>query len=75
MQFQKKSTPTHGRSSEIPKERGEEGSLKNLNLKAKYEAKLLFPGGGGLQNLKKKNFHGGGGGGVWIFSGIACFDE
>ena len=52
--------PRHGRSLEIPRGRG---SLKVKSLEAKYEAKLEFPGGRGMQNKKPSV------GGVWIFSG------
>ena len=52
----------HGRSSEIPRGRG---VLKVKILEAKYEAKLEFPGGRGVQNKKPSV------GGVWIFSGTA----
>ena len=62
MQFQKKSIPTHGRSSEVPRGRG---VLKVKILEAKYEAKLEFPGGMGVQNKKPSL------GGVWIFSETA----
>ena len=41
--------------------------LKDRTLEAKYDAKLEFPGGRGVQN--KKPFVGGGG--VWMFSGTA----
>ena len=41
--------PLHGRSSEIPRGRG---VLKVKILEAKYEAKLEFPGGRGMQNKK-----------------------
>ena len=41
--------PPHGRSSEIPRARG---ILKVKILEAKYEAKLEFPGGMGVQNQK-----------------------
>ena len=44
-----------------------EGGLTSQILDAKYEAKLKFPGGTGVQN-KKKNLPLGG---VWIFSGTA----
>ena len=46
--------PSHGRSSEIPRERG---VLKVKILEAKYEAKLEFPGGMG--GAKQKTFRGG----------------
>ena len=49
VQFKKKSLLTHGRSSEIS--RGW-GVLKVKSLEAKYEAKLEFPGGRGVQNKK-----------------------
>ena len=48
--------PPHGRSLEIPRGGGGEGVLKVKILKAKYEAKLEFPGGMGVQN--KKNLYG-----------------
>ena len=48
--------PPHGRSLEIPRGRG---SLKGKILEAKYEAKLEFAGGRGVQN---KNLPWGGGG-------------
>ena len=51
--------PPHGRSSEIPRGRG---VLKVKILEAKYEAKLEFPGGMGVQNKRPSV------GGVWIFS-------
>ena len=41
------------------------GGLKVKILEAKYEAKLEFPGGMGVQNKKPSV---GGGGGEWIFS-------
>ena len=50
------------RSLEIPRERG---VLNVKNLEAKYEAKLEFPGGRGVQNKKPSV------GGVWIFSKTA----
>ena len=40
--------PPHRRSSETPMGRG--GVLKAKILEAKYEAKLEFPGGNGVQN-------------------------
>ena len=43
------------------------GVLKARILEAKCEAKLDFPGGGGVQNKKPSM------GGVWIFSGTAHF--
>ena len=54
----------HGRSLEIPRGRG---VLKVKILEAKYEAKLEFPGGQGVQNKNPSM------GGVWIFSGTAPF--
>ena len=39
--------PSHGRSSEPPRGRG---VLQVKSLEAKYEAKLGFPGGTGVQN-------------------------
>jgi len=51
--LRKKSIPTHGRSSEIPRERG---VLKAKILEAKYEAELKFLGRGG--GTKLKTFHG-----------------
>ena len=54
--------PPQGRSSEIPRGRG---VLKVKILKAKYEAKLEFHGGTGVQTKKPSV------GGVWIFSGTA----
>ena len=56
--------PPHGRSSEIPRGRG---VLKVKILEAKYEAKLEFPGGKGVQNKKPSV------GGVWIFSETAKY--
>ena len=47
--------PPPGRSLEIPRGRG---ILKVKILEAKYEAKLEFPGGRGVQTLH---------GGMWIF--------
>ena len=47
---------------EIPREKG---VLKVKILEAKYEAKLEFPKGMGVQNKKPSM------GGVWIFSGTA----
>ena len=55
MEFQKKSIPTP---------RGK-GVLEAKILEAKYEGKLEFPGGRGVQN-KKISMEG-----VWIFSGTA----
>ena len=55
--------PPHGRSSEIPRERG---VLQAKILEAKYEAKMEFLGGRGEQNKKKTSV-----GGVWIFSGTS----
>ena len=52
--------PPHGRSSEILRGRG---FLLAKILEAKYEAKLEFPGGMGVQNKRPSV------GGVWIFSG------
>ena len=46
--------PSHGRSSEIPRGRG---VLKVKILKAKYEAKLEFPGG--MRGEKRITFRGG----------------
>ena len=43
------------------------GGLKVKILEAKYEAKLEFPRGRGVQNKKPSM------GGVWIFSGTALF--
>ena len=54
--------PPHGRSLVIPRGRG---VLKVKILEAKYEAKLEFPGGWGVQ-IKKPSV-----GGVWIFSRTA----
>ena len=54
--------PPVGRSLEIPRGKG---VLKVKILEAKYEAKLEFLRGTGVQN--KKPFMGG----VWIFSGNA----
>ena len=51
--------PPHGRSLEIPRGRG---VLEAKNLETKYEAKLEFPGGRGVQNKKPSM------GGVLIFS-------
>ena len=62
MQFQKDPYPPNGRSSEIPRGRR---VLKVKILEAKYEAKLEFPGGTGVQNEKPSV------GGEWIFSGTA----
>ena len=55
----KNPSPHHGRSLEIPRGRG---VLKVKILEAKYEAKLEFPGGTGVQNKKPSV------GRVWIFS-------
>ena len=49
VQFQKNPYPPPGRSSEIPRGRG---VLKVKIFEAKYEAKLEFPGGMGVQNKK-----------------------
>ena len=46
MQFQKKNIPTSGRSLENPRGRG---ILETKILPEKYEAKLNFLGGGGVQ--------------------------
>ena len=46
MQFQKKNIPTSGRSLENPRGRG---VLITKIVQAKYEAKLNFLGGGGVQ--------------------------
>ena len=51
----------HGRSLEIPRGRG---VLKSKMLEEKYEAKLEFPKGEGMQNKKPSM-----GARVWIFSG------
>ena len=61
--------PPHGRSLEIPRERG---ILKANIFEATYEGKLEFPGGkgGGGRGCKTKTFHGGG---VWIFSGMVQY--
>jgi len=61
--LRKTSIPTHGRSSEIPRERG---VLKAKILEAKYEAELEFLGGGRWGTKQKPSM-----GGVWIFSGTA----
>ena len=62
MEFQEKSIYSpYGRSKLIP--RGT-GVLKAKVIEAKYEAKLEFPGGRGLQIKQKKHS----GRGVWIFS-------
>ena len=50
-------------SLEIPRGRG---VLKVKILEAKYEAKMEFPGEGGVQNRKPSV------GGVWVFSGTLC---
>ena len=55
--------PLHGRSLEIPRERG---VLKAKFLEEIYESKLKFPGGRGVQNKKPSM-------GVWIFSGPAQY--
>ena len=55
--------PSHGRSSENPRGRGD---LKVKILEAKYETKLEFPTGRGEGKTKKPSE-----GGVWIFSGTA----
>ena len=53
-----------GRSLEIPRGRG---IFKVKILEAGYEAKLEFPGGGGVQNKKPSM------GRAWIFSGtVQC---
>ena len=62
----KKLYPPHGRSSEI---RSGKGVLKFKILEAKYEAKLEFPGGQGVQNRKPSK------GGVWIFSETAHYNN
>ena len=61
MQFLNKSIHTPWKSSEIPRGRG---VFEAKILEAKYEAKLEFPGGTGVQNKKPSP------GGVWVFSGI-----
>ena len=43
--------PPHRGSSEIPRGRG---VLKATMLEAKYEAKLEFPGGAGVQNKRPR---------------------
>ena len=59
---QKNPYPPHGRSSEIPMGRG---VLKAKILEAKYEAKLEYPGGMGVQKKQSSV------GGVWMFPGTA----
>ena len=56
----KNPNPPQGRSSEIPRGRG---VLKVKILKAKYEAKLEFPGG--REGAKQKTFRGGSMGIFW----------
>ena len=56
--------PPQGRSWKIPRGRGD---FKIKILEAKYEAKLEFPGGTGVQK-KKPSMQG-----VWIFSGTALW--
>ena len=63
-EFQKNPYPSHGRSLEIPRGRG---ILEAKILEAKYETKLEFPRGQGVQNKIPSM------GGVWIFSGTAQF--
>ena len=57
--------PPHGRSSEIPRERG---VLEAKILVAKYEAKLEFPGGRVRKQNIKPSVEA-----VWIFSGTAQY--
>ena len=66
VEFHKISIPPRGRSLEIPRGMG---VSKAKYFKGKYETKLEFPEGWGIENQKPSV------GGVWIFSGTTQFGK